>query len=244
MNRLESDFEDEIRVEETTSTMDLARSLIGNRATLLVMAGTQTGGRGTRGRNWESVSGNIHMTAVFSEDLVEGMPRGLLPLEVGMALHKVVSDFISPPFRPDLKLKWPNDLLVGESKVAGVLMEWYGRHLLCGIGVNVESAPPLTDGGRTSGRLVDFGMRTGDENTLARHIFRELKSIWNGPSDSRTIPALLEGFRSRLDWAGGFAVRQRPELGLVMPADINSEGHLQVKTERGETVWLVSDYPA
>ncbi len=235
---------EEIWVDETISTMDLARSLVGDNKTLLVVAGRQSGGRGTRGREWVSTPGNIHMTAVFREDLTAGIPRGLLPMEVGVALHRALKEVVSHEYHPAMSLKWPNDLLLDQQKVAGVLLEWYGRYLLCGIGVNLTSAPEVMDGGRASACLMDYGATIGQEKSVARRIFRELKTLWQGPSENRTCETLLGAYRSLLDWNIGFTVRQRPELGRVSPVEINSEGHLRVKTVAGESVWLVSDYPA
>jgi BirA family biotin operon repressor/biotin-[acetyl-CoA-carboxylase] ligase len=104
-----------------------------------VLAERQTSGRGRRGRNWVSPFGeNIYFSLVIR---VEGGMRQLegLSLAVGLALLRVVHD----QGVTDAGLKWPNDVLVGDRKLGGVLLELSGDpadvcHVVIGIGLNVN----------------------------------------------------------------------------------------------------------
>lgn len=139
------------KVAETASTNLLAAHLPAWHA---VRADTQTAGRGRTGRHWVSDSGGLWLSAVVP---CPG-PREnwtLLPLAAGWALLSALSRLgVS-----DLRLRWPNDLLVGPRKLAGLLVE---RHTastaVVGIGLNVfnqpEAAAPTLAGETT--RLADL----------------------------------------------------------------------------------------
>lgn len=123
------------------STMDRAHALaaVGAPGGTLVIAEAQEGGRGRNGKVWTSAPrAGIWMT------LLE-RPRGdataldVLSVRVGLRLAPVLDRWTSAPVR----LKWPNDLWVGERKLAGVLVEtrWRGMHpdwVAIGVGINLE----------------------------------------------------------------------------------------------------------
>jgi BirA family transcriptional regulator, biotin operon repressor / biotin---[acetyl-CoA-carboxylase] ligase len=101
----------------------------------------QVMGKGRQGRTWVSRSGNF-----FGSTLVEiqagDPPAPLLSLAAGLALIEAVEAVV-----PDatLMLKWPNDLLLGGDKLAGILLERSGERIVAGFGVNLASAPQLPD---------------------------------------------------------------------------------------------------
>ena len=105
----------------------------------LVIAEQQTAGRGRRGRSWASPFGeNLYYSLVLR---VSGGMRQLegLSLVVGLALLQALRD----AGVADAGLKWPNDLLVGGRKIAGILLELSGDpadvcHVVIGIGVNIN----------------------------------------------------------------------------------------------------------
>jgi BirA family biotin operon repressor/biotin-[acetyl-CoA-carboxylase] ligase len=101
----------------------------------------QESGRGRQGREWVSEEGNF-----FGSTLVElgvGDPRApSLSLAAGLALIEAVD--VAAPGLP-LMLKWPNDLLLGPAKLAGVLLERSGERIVAGFGVNLAAAPQLGD---------------------------------------------------------------------------------------------------
>lgn len=136
--------------ESLPSTSDLLLRLAaaGEPEGLAVMARRQTGGRGRDGRAWSSPEGNLYLSLL----LRPGAPAR----EAGqwaLLAALVVAEGLAP-FTPDpaaLRLKWPNDVLLGEAKLAGVLCESAatpdGRldWLVLGIGANLAEAPSLPD---------------------------------------------------------------------------------------------------
>jgi BirA family biotin operon repressor/biotin-[acetyl-CoA-carboxylase] ligase len=131
------------RVELLTSvrsTMDVAHALgaEGAAAGTLVLAEEQTAGRGRSGRGWRSRSGaGIWMTLLERPNDADAL--GVLSIRLGLKAAPVLERYTDEPVR----LKWPNDLLVGAGKVAGILVEtrWRERQVdwvAIGLGVNVR----------------------------------------------------------------------------------------------------------
>jgi BirA family biotin operon repressor/biotin-[acetyl-CoA-carboxylase] ligase len=70
-------------------------------------------------------------------------PVTLVPLRVGTLIHGVLKRQLPPDCELPLFLKWPNDILLGEGKLSGMLLEVDAGHLLVGIGVNLNSVPDV-----------------------------------------------------------------------------------------------------
>jgi BirA family biotin operon repressor/biotin-[acetyl-CoA-carboxylase] ligase len=110
--------------KSVSSTQDVARALpIGS----IVVADHQTAGRGRLNRRWESPRG----TALLASFVLR--PNPLLSLAAGVAAAEACGGGV--------KLKWPNDLLLGGGKVGGVLVEATPTKAVCGIGINLTWAP-------------------------------------------------------------------------------------------------------
>ena len=111
----------------------------------------QTAGRGRLDHKWLSPEGtNLMMSVVLS---VEGIPPeqvATLPLVAGLAVAKALS--------VRCQLKWPNDVLVGGKKIAGILCERHGDNVIVGIGVNVRQRVwPNELQGRATSLLAETG---------------------------------------------------------------------------------------
>lgn len=142
----------------STSDHVAARGAMGEAAGLAVLARRQTAGRGTQGRSWDSPAGNLHLSVLLRPD----GPASEAPqwsLLAAVALAEAVEGYL--PNRRMLTLKWPNDLLLGQSKAAGILAEAEldanGRvaSLVLGFGVNLALAPRLPD--RKTASLAGLG---------------------------------------------------------------------------------------
>lgn len=106
----------------------------------LVLADHQTAGRGRHNRAWRDAPGdNLLMSLVLRPHLAPG-EMGLVPLLAGLSVVEATEAEIAQAARP--RLKWPNDVVVSNRKMAGILTKslWRGPHstLLVGIGVNVN----------------------------------------------------------------------------------------------------------
>jgi BirA family transcriptional regulator, biotin operon repressor / biotin---[acetyl-CoA-carboxylase] ligase len=134
--------------EELASTnaeaLTLARG--GDRGPLWVVARRQTAGRGRRGNAWASPSGNLYATLLQSDPAPPAFAPQLSFVSV-LALHDAVAA-CAPQLHEALALKWPNDLLCGGAKLAGILIEGEraadALAVAIGMGVNCESHPART----------------------------------------------------------------------------------------------------
>ena len=106
-----------------------------------LVAMEQDAGRGRQGRQWVSAGGNFFGSTVVQLRAGDPSPPSL-SLAAGLALIEAVD--VAVPGLP-LMLKWPNDLMLGTSKLAGILLERSGDRVVVGFGVNLGSAPRLTD---------------------------------------------------------------------------------------------------
>jgi len=115
------------------STMDVAREgLVHGR---VVQAGQQSGGRGRRGNKWVSPKGNLYQSIVLKPSLPKHV-WGQLTFVISVALGQAIENHVDV-----YNLKWPNDVLVHEKKLAGILIEIIDDFVIIGTGVNVDHAP-------------------------------------------------------------------------------------------------------
>ncbi len=144
---------------------------------MLVLAERQTSGRGRRGRKWVSpFADNIYYSLILR---IDGGMRQLegLSLMVGLAVMNVLRDVGVTK----AGLKWPNDVLVGRRKIAGILLELIGDpadvcHVIIGVGINVNmQASAEVDQSWTSVRLETGQL--SDRNHLAVRLSEKLESF-------------------------------------------------------------------
>lgn len=106
----------------------------------------QTRGRGRQGRAWRSLPGNLYASTLVR--LRAGDPgAATLSLVAAVALHEVVHTY-APAINPHIK--WPNDLLAGGAKLAGILLERHDDAVIAGFGVNLAEHPDDLDRPATS----------------------------------------------------------------------------------------------
>ena len=106
-----------------------------------LVARSQSTGRGRQGRQWQSAVGNFHGSTLIVLR-PDDPPAPSLSLASGLALIDAAQ--IAAP-GAGLQLKWPNDLLLGGAKLAGILLERSGDRIVAGFGVNLAEAPVLED---------------------------------------------------------------------------------------------------
>lgn len=216
------------------STMDVAAALAHDGAAhgVVVVAGEQTSGRGRRGTTWISPPGAGLYFSFIARPLSVGLPRSvsLLTLAAGVAVREGVT--AATGLAPDLK--WPNDLIVGRRKLAGILAEGLAiggseQAVIIGVGLNVQPAayPPEVGARATSiegelGRLVDRGVLLSE---LLIGLWDRLADIEQRPGD------ILQAWRAASPNAVGTRVEWNGRHGVT--AGIDESGALLVKTADG-----------
>jgi BirA family biotin operon repressor/biotin-[acetyl-CoA-carboxylase] ligase len=117
-----------------------------------LIADRQTAGRGRQGRAWFDGKGNFMGSTVVRVAPGDPPPQ-TLALLAGVGLYESLAQLMAEP--SSLTLKWPNDVLIGGAKLAGILLEREGYAVVVGIGVNLAAAPQVE--GRETVALAALG---------------------------------------------------------------------------------------
>ena len=131
-----------IHLETCGSTNDeLAARAAGAATGTAVIARTQSAGRGRGDHRWHSPPGNLY-ASILLRPPIEPARAPAISLVIGIAVARALRRY-----RIDARLKWPNDVVVGAAKIAGILAESTSRgggldHVIAGIGVNVAGPLP------------------------------------------------------------------------------------------------------
>ena len=142
--------------KEVNSTNDVARKLANEGAAegTIVIAESQRSGKGRRGKKWISPSGGVWMTIILRPD-IEPTKAPQLTLVTGVA----VAETLNQECGLNIGIKWPNDILIGDKKVCGILTEVKTKngkvdYVVVGIGIDlnmdISNFPPELQGGATS----------------------------------------------------------------------------------------------
>lgn len=129
---------------ELDSTNDEARRLAeaGAAHGAMIWAKTQSAGKGRMGRNWVSEEGNLFVSVLLSPEMpIEQLAQ--LSIVSSLSVLETLLPIIGENHR--CRLKWPNDILLDEKKVGGILLESFEandkRWVVAGIGINIDSFP-------------------------------------------------------------------------------------------------------
>jgi BirA family transcriptional regulator, biotin operon repressor / biotin---[acetyl-CoA-carboxylase] ligase len=228
-------FHDEI---DSTNAEALRLAGAGEAGGVWVWAASQSAGRGRAGRNWTSRAGNLYASLL----LRPGVPLATasqLSLLAGVAAHDAIAALAAtvraaPPFQ----LKWPNDLLAGEAKLGGILLESASSSadmapaVVIGIGINIAHAP---DGlGRPVTDLASLGVQTTPAKAIAALVWSMADWLrqWDG---GRRFAQIREAWLTRAQPPGAsISVRQGATVITGRFLGIDEAGALLLQADGGE----------
>jgi len=195
----------------------------------------QVGGRGQIGSKWESEPDkNVSLSSILFPDFLPSRRQFLLSQTVSLAIY----DFLSTYITSNLRIKWPNDLYVGNKKIAGILIQnvLSGARLqssVVGIGININQTAFLSD----APNPVSLSQLTGKAYHLDTMVealcqafdlrYRQLRA---GKYDE-----IERSYLERLYRYGERAIFQRKNLGIFAGqiTGIAPDGKLQIMTQKG-----------
>ena len=230
-------------VESTGSTNAdlLARALAGEPEGAVLAAEEQRAGRGRMGRTWTSPPRAALTFSVLLKPAVPPARRGWLPLLTGVAVATAVTQAAGV----ETRIKWPNDLLTADAKLAGILAEASGDAVVVGIGLNVSTEPaefpPARPGALPATSLRAAGATALDRAGLLLAILGELEHwyrAWQragGDPDRSGLRAVYTGLSATI----GRTVRAELPGGQALSgsaAGVDSEGRLLVRVSSGSAV--------
>ena len=137
-------------LKEVSSTMDVAKKLAKRGEEAIVIAETQTSGRGRLGRRWHSQRGGIYFTIILRPRIGPAHAQ-IINLMAAVSVARAIRSL----FNLEAKLKWPNDVLIRGKKVCGILAEMEAemdviKFVNLGIGINANNPISLYEEGATS----------------------------------------------------------------------------------------------
>ena len=230
-----------VRVRSTTSTMKDAAALVARDEPhgTVVVAETQTAGIGRHGHSWHSDSpGGLYLSIILRLPFApDALP--VLTMALGLAAQSAVDDLAGVA----CDLRWPNDLLLNEKKLAGMMVQAVDAPsakgvLIAGIGVNVNQTdfPPDLASIATS-LLIETGQEHSKEALLDRIVAESLK--YASLLADRGKAPILKRFEARSSYVRGKAVEVEAVGRIIagITAGLDGNGFLLVETSDGiETI--------
>jgi BirA family biotin operon repressor/biotin-[acetyl-CoA-carboxylase] ligase len=221
--------------EVIDSTNEEAKRLAaaGEAGPVWISAGRQTAGRGRRGRSWQSPSGNLAATLM----LRPGKPAGACAQLSFAAAIAARDALVALAPALEFRVKWPNDVLAGGRKVAGILLESASQGdavptwLAIGIGMNLAMHPEDTEFPATS--LATLGVPAPKPDDALLHLaanFAKWYEVWRGEG----FAAIRDAWLARAAGLGGrIRARLAHEEASGVFEGIDDNGALLLRTGSG-----------
>lgn len=239
--------------EELDSTNSYAFEMANSRKIFdheVILAARQTSGRGRQNRSWSSPNGNLYFSLVLQPEVeITKIPQisFVAVVALRLAIEKIFRDEGNDSNL--LKNKWPNDLLIDEKKVAGILLESKisKQHsakkgcefVIVGTGVNLVSNPAATIFPATN--LMNFGSKISPQDLLKKFLdefekiyenwltfgFNKTRNIWLSGAfrlkekiTVRLDEKTLDGIFSDLDHEGNLLLSDNEKILKISAADV------------------------
>jgi len=196
-------------------------------APAIILADSQTAGRGRGANRWHSSTGSLAITYVFPVE--ENLRAHQLPLVAGLAVRNAVAELTT---NSEIKLKWPNDLIYFRRKIAGLLCERIAGADLVGIGLIVNNVSMPANLKRTATNLCTIAGRPLNLNTTVITLTHHLRHYLLARK-SRSFAAFVDEYRQHDGLLGAsIAVSLSSEpVEIKGTCDgIDTDGRLLVRT--------------
>jgi BirA family biotin operon repressor/biotin-[acetyl-CoA-carboxylase] ligase len=222
---------------DSTNAEAKRRAEMGEPGPLWVWSARQSKGRGRAGRQWTSQVGNLFASLLIRPNCTL-QTASQLALVAGIAAYDTLAKLVAYEGRGDLLLKWPNDVLLAEEKVAGILLENVGSAkgtgsvVVIGTGINLANHPPNLPQPAISLAAYGLSVSPGDALQVLASTTHEWLARWG---EGATFPTIR---RAWLDRAGPTGRPLRVSLNGEETegtyAGLDADGALRLKTAEGE----------
>lgn len=221
---------------DSTNAEARRRAEAGDVASQWIMARRQSAGRGRRGREWNSDTGNLFATLLTLTDKPPA-EAAQITFVAALAVADLLDAFAAPGA---VSIKWPNDVLLAGDKASGILVE-SGVHasgrlwLAVGIGVNLAHAPEGTERPATSLAAhlrADIAYRPPVE--AAAGVLAEAFAVWQGRWESLGFQPVLDAWTARTQGLDGPCIaRLGHETVSGVAEGVAPDGALRLRTADG-----------
>lgn len=223
-------------LEQTTSTNDaIAEFLSRVQAPCILSAKTQTNGRGRLGRTWQAGNGNLYVSFAYP----------ILPSHIshfallsGLAVAQTLKSFAP---NMTFQIKWPNDVLVQNQKIAGILFEKaFDNYWIMGIGINITETPALTNAPYQAASLKDLDIKAERLDVLKKLVmeFDTLQDLYESQGFTKIKNWWLDNAYNR---GKKIAIKQNNKTFSGIFQTIDDAGCLLLETDSGIQKFLAGD---
>lgn len=193
----------------------------------IIMAETQTAGKGRKGRKWSSETGGLYFTIILKPSEIKVEQASSLTQIMAVAVCKTVRNLGAKAY-----LKWPNDVLYKGKKFCGILSEAIAKDnilkgIIIGVGINIEQKNIVSDKPFTT--LADMGLKIS-KSVLLEEIFSNFQSVQK--------QNFIEEFK-KLCPAINTEIIVDGKKGIF--EDIDNAGRMILKTEKGREIIMAGD---
>ena len=206
-----------------------------------IVAAEQTRGRGRSGRRWQSPAGNLYATLVIDTHVSPSVATQL-SFVAGLAVHDAAAAHLPSDQLPRLRLKWPNDVMLGAAKLAGILLESLtspkqnGLAVILGMGINVACAPTETERA-----VASLGLEPADVPRLFTRLASALEAWLVRWDEGRGFAVIREAWLDR-----ALALNEPITVNLNASAirgkfrGVDAAGALQLETKPGVVITVTA----
>lgn len=224
--------------ESIDSTMHRAAELAaeGCPAGSIVGADVQTAGQGRLGRTWHSNDGGLYFTMIL-RPRVEMRDLPMVTMAVGVAVADALQMFAGV----SVDLRWPNDVMVGERKLVGILAQWHAGAVLAGIGLNVSQSEFPEDVKNIATSLAHETDRIHNKQVLLKAIAASVDTHIE-ILETSGVTAILRLFANASSYVSGKRVKVELPGGDVTgtTAGLTPDGFLLLRKDDGEEITITA----
>ncbi|MBI5116253.1 biotin--[acetyl-CoA-carboxylase] ligase [Candidatus Poribacteria bacterium] len=227
-----------VSFDSVSSTIDVAASFARNGSPegTVVVAESQTGGRGRLGRRWSSPAGCGIWCSIILKPAVSPRDAPKLTLLIAVAVARVLSE----EYRINARIKWPNDVVVRKRKICGALTELVAeqdaiRYVIASFGLNVNQSPcmfPPELAETATSMRIEKGRRL-DRPEVLRSVLREFDAEYAQFRNDGGVRILEEWRGLSCTLGKRVRVELREERVEGVAKDIGGDGSLIVETRGG-----------
>ena len=234
-----------VHYDETDSTNNRAAAAAeaGEPSGTLFTADLQTAGKGRRGRSWVAAKGASIAMSLLLRPSFEAQKASQMTLLSAMAVTESVQRALAQAcgeYAPECQIKWPNDVLIRDKKICGILTEMHSKpdgsyYVVIGIGMNVnltEFAPELQD--KATSLLLETGKKF-DRDMLIRYFGESFWHFYTSYETKGDLSEITDDYDRMLVSRNRRVRIEGTEAKMIGTAlGINKDGELLVKTDDGQ----------
>jgi len=215
------------RIHRYTSVESTMTAAAGLNPGEIVLADEQTAGLGRHGHSWHSETGSgLYVSAVLN-------PGPLLTLALGLAAQSAVTEATGIV----CDLRWPNDLMLGNRKTGGILVQLTDGRAVAGIGINVNHAEFPADLAPTATSLQLYAGRVFSREAIFERLLSAIETFTEESAES-----ILRLFTHASSYASGRRVTVEMPEGTIegTTAGLTADGFLVVRQDNGTDTLVIA----